>query len=117
GLFYASTPVYPSPKAFGDPTHVNYLTRNSHVYFTRPMLTARRYGFSGDFTALRVRTVCPGPEFEPSNRSLPGRVLDRIQRKFPALESKHRSHLLWEFVANKPSQAADTHGLARNGEA
>ena len=33
GLFYHSTPIFPSEDAFIDPTHCNFLTRHSMIYF------------------------------------------------------------------------------------
>lgn len=53
GLFYSYTPVYPSRHAFGDPTHVNIMSKDTlSKYFCGPTL-ARRYGFIGKFQMLR----------------------------------------------------------------
>ena len=32
GIFYAITPVYPNESVFVDPTHVNFITKNSYKY-------------------------------------------------------------------------------------
>jgi len=98
GRFYASTPAYPHPAAFQDPTHVNILTRQTHIYFTRPMLLGRIYGFKGDFECIRVVPV-RGGEFEYQPTAKPG--------FFEALKLRRRdrrnknSHLVWEFSAIK----------------
>lgn len=53
GLFFSSTPCYPWPMAFSDPTHVNIMTEETIThYFCQPKLWARMYGFSGDFIFL-----------------------------------------------------------------
>jgi SAM-dependent methyltransferase len=55
GLFFHLTPVYPSPSAFCDPTHVNYLTKETmKLYFCIPELRAKRigYGFEGCFKQI-----------------------------------------------------------------
>ena len=59
GLFYASTPVYPHSATFVDPTHVNALTSDSHIYFTQPLRLAAMYGFVGDFKARSVHLSTP----------------------------------------------------------
>ena len=98
GRFYASMPAYPHAAAFQDPTHVNILTRQTHIYFTRPLLMGRMYGFRGDFECLRVVPV-RGGEFEYQPEAPPG--------WFEALRLRRRdrrnknSHLVWEFKAIK----------------
>lgn len=53
GIFLSLTPAYPSPKAFQDPTHVNYITEETFPsYFCTPNLWARMYGFKGDFEII-----------------------------------------------------------------
>ena len=59
GLFLHSTPVYPAPSAFFDPTHVNICTplTFSH-YFSGPTYAKKyNYGFSGSFELLEQRLV------------------------------------------------------------
>ena len=65
GKFYAETPAYPFPTAFGDPTHVNYITSDTVRYFATERMgdgmllrdgklqLGQRYGFKGEFIALR----------------------------------------------------------------
>ena len=55
GLFLHQTPAFPSPEAFQDPTHVNYITENTFPdYFCRPKAWAHShgYGFRGAFELL-----------------------------------------------------------------
>jgi len=54
GLFFSSTPAYPRPEAFQDPTHVNIITENTFTrYFDVDFRWASMYGFKG---AFRVHT-------------------------------------------------------------
>jgi len=53
GLFLSLTPAFPSPKAFQDPTHVNFITEETFSeYFCRPNLWAEMYGFKGEFELI-----------------------------------------------------------------
>ena len=65
GLFFSQTPAFPSANAFSDPTHVNYITADTIRYFASELTgdgkiivddrldLGRRYGFNGNFVALR----------------------------------------------------------------
>lgn len=99
GRFYASTPVYPAPQVFVDPTHVNVLTAESHQYFTSPSLSARMYGFVGDFTLLRTQ-LC-SPSAETLYLQTPISMMDRMRYKRRLRRGKY-SHIVWEFEARKP---------------
>lgn len=102
GRFYAYTPMYPHPAVFQDPTHVNVLTRQSHVYFTRPELLARMYGFVGDFEVVRMLPAKAGEfEYEPTGE--PG--LMRRYRLRRRERRKENSHFVWEFAALKAAAA------------
>jgi SAM-dependent methyltransferase len=96
GLFYASTPAYPHHAAFQDPTHVNIISIHTHHYFTRPTLTARMYGFVGDFEVRRVMRVKPGHLYQPLKSNFIDRLRQRRREKRGAC-----SHLVWEFEARK----------------
>jgi len=102
GLFYASTPAYPHAAAFQDPTHVNIITRDTHVYFTRPELEGRMYGFKGDFECIRV-VPARGGEFEYQPNSTPG-WFEKARLKRRDRRNKN-SHLIWEFRAIKGVEA------------
>lgn len=96
GLLYASTPAFPHPMAFQDPTHVNVITRDTHLYFTRPHLLARIYGFRGEFIVRRVMRVKPRHDYEPTDPGLWDRLRQRDRERRGAC-----SHLVWEFEAVK----------------
>jgi len=50
GIFLSITPAYPDPKAFQDPTHVNFITEETFSsYFCNDRLWAKMYGFTGSF--------------------------------------------------------------------
>ena len=53
GLFLSSTPAYPNPEAFQDPTHVNIITEKTFpLYFNDHYPVAHIYGFSGGFSVV-----------------------------------------------------------------
>lgn len=102
GLFYASTPAYPHPAAFQDPTHVNIITRDTHRYFTGPDPMGRYYGFGGNFECIRSIPVIGG-EFEYQPTSKPSwRQQFRLNRRERRGEN---THLVWEFRAVKSVEA------------
>lgn len=93
GLFYALTPAYPAPEAFVDPTHVNFLTARSHLYFVGPQPLGRMYGFHGHFILRKAQPVAYRDALDPTAtlnwQQHLRRLRYRIQRKF--------SYLAWEF--------------------
>jgi SAM-dependent methyltransferase len=96
GLLYASTPCYPHPAVFQDPTHVNPFTHATHEYFTRPNLIAQMYGFRGDFEVVRVVSSHPRHDYEPLRMGLREKLSQwNRRRKGP------ESHVVWEFRAMK----------------
>lgn len=101
GVFYASTPCYPHPHAFSDPTHVNALTKEAHGYFTQPGLSARIYGFHGNFRVRRVLAYSPSSrlDYEPADFS--GLGLKQRLSAWNRRRASKQSHVLWEFVAVK----------------
>lgn len=107
GRFYASTPFYPKVQAFSDPTHVNFITPDTHEYFTRRQsptqmyeLLGRMYGFHGDFTVLRIELISPDKDYHPARSDFWFKVERRFRR---ATRTTHfgRTHVLWEWVARK----------------
>jgi SAM-dependent methyltransferase len=52
GIFFSHTPVYPFRTAFGDPTHVNFITEETFYYFDNQSTLAKMYGFTGAFKVL-----------------------------------------------------------------
>lgn len=96
GSFYAVTPAYPRVEAFSDPTHVNVITAETHLYFTEPQVWARMYGFSGSFKLKRVEWIRKKADYEPAHPSLRDKL-----RKLADRIMKRQAHLLWEFTAVK----------------
>lgn len=99
GRLYALTPAFPSPTAFVDPTHVNFITASSHEYFCGDAPLARMYGFHGRFRALRVEWT----EFDDALDARPRQLTlrGRLRRWRRARRGK-LTHLLWELEAVKP---------------
>jgi SAM-dependent methyltransferase len=55
GVFIALTPCYPSPAAFTDPTHVNFISDTTHLYFSGPNFAkVKNYGFMGEFDLIEA---------------------------------------------------------------
>lgn len=52
GIFFSHTPVYPFRTAFGDPTHVNFITEETFYYFDNQSSLAKMYGFTGAFKVI-----------------------------------------------------------------
>lgn len=96
GKLYAVTPYYPKIQAFQDPTHVNFITNLTHVYFTEPHLMAAIYGFKGRFKLIRCISVKPKYTYEPTKLNI-RQYLRRLKNKI----LKRESHLVWEFEAIK----------------
>ena len=96
GRFYAVTPAAPHRSAFQDPTHVNYITRDTHSYFVGSRCGARVYGFTGLFSLSRLKSVRPKYDYEPIHPSL----YQTLRRIVDILHGR-LSHVLWEFKAIK----------------
>jgi len=73
GLFIAATPSFPHAAAFSDPTHVNYITPETHHYFAgHAHAESLRYGFTGQFDIAAIEWLpwdaCLWNTIEPSQR-------------------------------------------------
>lgn len=56
GKFLSITPAFPKPQAFGDPTHVNYISETTFThYFDDEHSLASVYGFYGAFKVEEQR--------------------------------------------------------------
>lgn len=98
GRFIASTPCYPHPHVFVDPTHVNFISSRSHTYFCGSEPLARMYGFKGHFEPRMVLRWRPRkglllPPSVPTLRQRTYRFVDSLKGK--------NSHILWDLVAVK----------------
>ena len=55
GLFISLTPCFPSPAAFSDPTHVNFISEETHLYFSgQNFAKSKGYGFTGEFNLIEA---------------------------------------------------------------
>ena len=97
GQFYAVTPFFPMESAFMDPTHVNFISKNTHKYFVSPYLWAKMYGFSGQFESLDVRKV----NFDLLVNKQ-GLLKSLIYRIVSVINPRSKQHILWHFSAIKP---------------
>jgi len=106
GVLMLVTPAFPSPAAFQDPTHVNFITEQTINYFVGKNPGARNlgYGFTGSFELITQEWVGPfsliwDNKVEYSKTGLSKRVLLNFcsPRAMRAMISALRkpSHLLW----------------------
>lgn len=92
GKFLAIFPYYPKVEVFSDPTHVNYITKYTHIYFTNPTNWAAIYGFTGSFNINKISYLVSHEFTRGDNKSFKS-LLSLI---FHFL--KHgKTHLKWEF--------------------
>ena len=97
GRLLASTPAYPRPEAFQDPTHVNIITRDTHDYFCGDPAPAAMYGFRGGFRVVEV-----GWSVEKNSREpLQPRWRKRLRNWNHRLFKQGLSHFAWELEAIK----------------
>lgn len=97
GRFFSLTPVYPHPSVFVDPTHVNFITKNTHEYFVGERPSGAMYGFVGRFKVLGVYKEVPKNVYhmqQPTSR----KVLRRISRM---VFQGGLSHIVWDLQALK----------------
>lgn len=98
GKFYASTPAYPHPAAFQDPTHVNIITRETHQYFVGKDPTSRMYGFNGGFSIIRIKPTRGGVfDYLPWKQE---GWIDKFKEKRREKRNTN-SHVIWELKAIK----------------
>ncbi len=95
GRLLALTPTYPAKEVFQDPTHVNFITCDTHSYFCGPDKHTDRYGFTGDFEALDVRFVLPEEIYYKSSLKLEWRKF-----RYRAFKGG-LTHLYWDLKAIK----------------
>lgn len=97
GVFLASTPVFPHPSVFQDPTHVNFITDATHNYFCGPEAFAHRYGFKGQFSVRKA-----GREAPKNLHNISSSKMRKIYRNIEHIIFKGGlSHMTWELIAEK----------------
>ena len=95
GEFFASTPAFPSGAAFGDPTHVNYITWDTAGYFSRDKknVMGEIYGIKG-WLVLENSWRCGKFIGIPyANMSRKDRAANAIKVKL----FRQGTHLTWHF--------------------
>ena len=97
GRFFALTPAVPGLPAFQDPTHVNFITEDTHRYFCGDEPTGRMYGFNGRFNALRAEWVVD----RDSHTATPLTWQQQFRRWRRRVKGK-LVYFLWELEAVKP---------------
>ncbi len=98
GIFLAVTPAFPTTSAFVDPTHVNIITKHSHMYFCGQNPAARDYGFIGEFRAKMVKfTALSNVQTTPR----PPRFRQWFRDWHRRLLKGGVHHLVWELEAVK----------------
>jgi len=97
GTFIASSPSYPHKSVFQDPTHVNFITEDTHRYFVGDSPYARRYGFLGCFSEKFVGWDAPKNAHVPSQPHV-RRLVRNIEH---SLFRGGISHITWRFTAIK----------------
>ncbi len=97
GRLLAVTPAFPSPLAFADPTHVNYITQGTHEYFCGEHPVGSIYGFHGKFIARIAKFSAP-----TNYRNMPHSPVKSALRDFGRhLSGKRLHHIVWELEAVK----------------
>jgi len=99
GMLYALTPAYPQPQAFQDPTHVNFITEDTHQYFCGTNALGAMYGFMGQFEAVRVEWAIPKDSFSAAPLTFKQKWRVRHRQLFRS--GRGLSHLVWELRAIK----------------
>ncbi len=102
GRFYAVTPAVPSLEAFSDPTHVNYLTRQTHDYFCGDAPLGRVYGFVGRFDLRRCERALLPEDLVPDTRL----TWLRTTKKAIRGACGRLTHIVWDLVAVKAGPSA-----------
>lgn len=97
GIFYAITPCYPRAEAFVDPTHINFISRKTHTYFTTPNPGALVYGFNGKFDIIKVKRI----KFSQGVDKNYSWIVKLIKNIVYTIYYTKKSHILWELKAVK----------------
>jgi len=101
--------MFPSPAAFGDPTHVNFISESTINYFVGnpPMASSLGYGFAGEFDITfsgwlrgagpydRKGSLRHEIEICPSSKKRTILRLKLLRRTLIALCNRNPQHALW----------------------
>lgn len=97
GLLIATTPGYPRPEAFQDPTHVNIITTKTIEYFSGARPLGQMYGFTGNFDVL-INRFCVCKNYYDRHSSPIDIFVRRWHRK---IFKSGWPHIIWELRAIK----------------
>ena len=111
GYFIAVTPAFPSPVSFQDPTHVNFITKNSANYFAGPSWAKEiGYNYTGSFEIIQnswLRGQAPHVgRLEVGEKSINNYPITSggiifyfriFKRLIKLLYPRRRTHILWVF--------------------
>lgn len=97
GKLLALTPAFPHPAVFTDPTHVNFITEDTHEYFVGGEPAGAMYGFKGAFDVIQVRWEASTNAYDPDQPNW-RKALRRLHRRVAA---GGLSHMMWELSAVK----------------
>jgi SAM-dependent methyltransferase len=97
GLFLATTPGYPSNEAFQDPTHVNFITKSTVLYFSGNNPPGAMYGFNGNFH-IEMNKFCVRNNYLDRSSGYWRNFFRRWHRK---LFKNGWPHIIWELRAIK----------------
>jgi SAM-dependent methyltransferase len=106
GVFIAFTPRFPHPASVADPTHVNFITRDSVNYIAGPAWAkVLGYGLTANFAIVTSKPVFGSTALlqkslivPPSKKTNPlGSIFLKIRDVFWSFYSNapSRSHMLW----------------------
>jgi SAM-dependent methyltransferase len=119
GKFLAATPGFPSPAAFSDPTHVNYITLETIDYFATNPNHARNlgYGFRGEFEVIANCWLRGSGPFtstrlevgRPFNSKTIVNALKLTKRFILIARNRRPTHILW--VLSKPIKTISQESL------
>ena len=100
GILLLVTPAFPSPAAFQDPTHVNFITEGTVEYFLGENAYAKTqgYGFNGNFKLVKQTWVGPMSKIFEQPKNIPGNkhltsIIPSIRRIVAG--TRKPTHLLW----------------------
>ena len=110
GMLFCVTPAYPSPAAFQDPTHVNFISEETVNYFIgeAPHAKSLGYGFEGSFSLVYQGWVGPFSNIFLDNSESSvvntSRAIMSIS-KLRSIISTYRkpTHLVWLLQKNNVS--------------
>lgn len=122
GVLLLVTPAFPSPAAFQDPTHLNYITIDTVRYFVgrNAGVLNKDYGFEGNFILRHQEWVGPFTKIWDSKISIESNSLPNIEmnpdsnfsRRITSLRRiisniRKPTHLLW--LLEKPNNHDQLH--------